>query len=300
MELSWLMRIRIILAFAIGVVLVGIVPWQRIEPVANGVFAFFNGQISLSDIITCGVLSFVAGFLASLICTPYGSQIGILVAPAGMVVWSYRSADISSVFQASPDVSSRLAIYSALKYESFIWLALAACGFLGALIADKILRRKTIDLPDKFDVPVKLHPLVAIGLAIFGTVLIASILINILAANISYPDKQLGGVIGQPANLQIAFAVIIAFMACSYVTKLFLGTNYVWPALATAPLTLYSIMIYVRKPIIEHLAGAWPAAFFTKTSLSVLPVQMVAFGCIGAVWGYWLAVRFKIWRQLES
>lgn len=300
MELSWLSKIRIAIAIAIGVVLVGLLPWNMVKPSAGGVFAILSGSISPSDLMVCGLLSFAAGFLASAVCTPFGSQIGILAVPAGLAAWSFRSADISTLFQAAPAASSKLAVYSALRFEGFIWLALAFLGFFGALAADKLFRRKIPILHDKFDVGIKLHPFAAAGVAIVATVIVANFLLNILAADISYADRKLGTVTGQPANLQIAFGVLIAFMACGFSAKLFLGVNYVWPALASAPLTVYSISIYSKASVLEYLAGNWPSVFFARTAISVLPVQMVAFGCIGAVWGYWLAVSFRYWRQFES
>jgi len=300
MELSWLTKIRIAVAFAIGVVLLGFLPWSRLTPDAGGVFAMLSGTIDIQDVLICGVISLGAGFLASAVCTPYGMRIGVLAAPAGMAVWSFRSADLSTIFQAGPAANDRLAVYSALKFEGFIWLAIAACGFIGAFAADRLLRRKSLDLHDKFEVGFKLPPFAAILTAVVATVVVGNFLLKFLAAGISYPDKTFGTVTGQPANLQIAFAVIIAFMACGFATKLFLGTNFVWPAIASAILTSYSIIIYAKKPVMEHLAASWPAVFFAKTVIAILPVQMVAFGCIGAVWGYWLAVSYRYWRKLES
>ncbi|HBG28397.1 MAG: hypothetical protein A2Y10_11135 [Planctomycetes bacterium GWF2_41_51] len=299
MELSWLTKIRIVIAIGIGVVLVGLLPWNMVEP-ENGFFALLSGAISLFDLMICGLLALAAGFLASAVCTPYGGRIGILAVPGGLAVWAIRSADLSNLFQAMPAVSSRLAIYNALRFEGFIWLALAGLGFIGAMAADRLLRKKTLDSEDSIEVKIKLHPLASAGLAIVATVVIAAFLLNILAADISYSDPKINKVTGQPANLQIAFAVLIAFMACGFFSKLFLGTSYIWPALATVPVTIYTIIIYTKQPVMEHLAGAWPAVFFARTSVSVLPIQMVAFGCLGAVWGYWLAVRYRFWREFES
>jgi hypothetical protein len=300
MELSWTMRIRIVLAVAIGVVLLGILPWNQIKPQPEGIFALLSGNISRADLLTCAILAFGAGFVASIVCTPFGMQIGVIAAPAGMTVWSFRSAALSTLFQASPAVNDRLAVYAKLRFEAFIWLALAACCFLGAYIADKLLGKKSANIPDKFDAAFKLPNFAIIPAAVIGTVIVAYILINILAGDVLYPDQKMGHVIGQPANLQIAFAVIIAFMACGYLAKLFIGASFIWPAAASAFLSSYSIISYSSKPAIAYLANTWPAVFFAKPAAAVLPVQMVAFACLGAVWGYWLAVRYNLWKTYES
>jgi hypothetical protein len=125
-------------------------------------------------------------------------------------------------------------------------------------------------------------------------------LVNILAGDISYSDPKLGRVTGQPANLQIAFAVIVAFMACGYLAKLFIGASFIWPAVASAILSSFSIITYNSKPTMEYLVSTWPAVFFAKPAAAVLPVQMVAFACVGSVWGYWLAVRYHLWKEYES
>jgi hypothetical protein len=299
-DLSWLSKIRLALALAIGVALVGLLPWERIQPTDNGVFAFLSGSISLSDLILCGTLSLAAGFVASSICTPLGMQMGVLAVPAGMTFWSFKSDAISTLFQAAPAASSRMAVYNSLRYEGFIWLALAMLGVIGAYAADKLFRRNSLDLPDKFDAMVKLQPIARIVVTVIGTVIVATYLLNFLATDISYHDQKAGFVVGQPANLQIAFGVIIAFMACGFCGKLFLGANYIWSAIATALVTAFSITTYAKAATFEYMAGSWSAAFFSKSVLGILPVQMVAFGFIGAVWGYWLAVRYHIWRVEQS
>jgi len=293
------MRIRIIAAFAIGIVLLGLLPANQIKPPAAGVFAILSGTISAQDLMLFGILSFAAGFLASALCTPYGAQIGILAAPAGMAYWGLKSTAMSTLFQAAPAVEDRLAVYSAMRFESGIWLVIAACCFVGALAADKLLRRKSVELPDKFNAHFKLPALVAILIAVIGTVVVGNLLINIFAGDISYPDAKLGRVAGQPANFQIAFAVTVAFMACGFLAKLFMGASFLWPAAASAILSSVSTVIYSKKPAMEYLVNTWPAVFFIKPVASVLPIQMVAFGCIGAVWGYWLAVRYHLWRTYE-
>ena len=300
MELSWLMRIRIIAAFAVGVLLVGLLPYSLVRPPADGVFAILSGSINISDLLICAALAFAAGFIASAICTPFGAQIGILAAPAGMVVWAIKSADLSTLFQAAPAVNDRLAVYSSLRFESFVWLAIAGFGAVGALIADKFLNSKTVNLPDKFDPAFKLPTYAAIIIAVIGTIVVSNLLINILAAGIRYTDIKVGHVTGQPANFQIAFAVLVAFMACGFLAKLLIGVSFWFPAASSVAVTIYSIISYSKKPAVEYLCANWPAVFFIKSIVSVLPIQMVAFGCIGAVWGYWLAARFHLWRTLES
>ncbi len=296
MELSWLMRIRIVASLAIGVVLLGLLPWNLVKPPAEGVFAYLGGSISVNDLLICGGLAFVAGFLSSAVCTPFGVQIGIIAAPAGLAVWGLRSEALSRIFQITPAVQERIKVYSSLKFEGFLWLAIAVCGFWGALLADKIFRRKTVELPDKTKPVFHLPQFLVIAIAVIGTVFVANFLINVFAVDVSYSDPQFAHVTAQPANLQMAFAVFIAFGACSFLAKVFVGSSSFWPPIASVVLIYYSAITYSKSDVLIHLGSSWPANFFIRPVTAVLPVQMVGFGCLGAVWGYWLAVRYHLWR----
>jgi hypothetical protein len=300
MELSWLMRIRIVVSLAIGVVLLGLLPAGLVKPGADGVFAILNGGISIGDLLICACLAFAAGFLASAISTPFGARIGIIAAPAGLAVWALRSAPLSTIFQMAPGAQDRVDVYSKLKFEGFLWLAIAICGFYGAILADKILRRKNIELVDEIKPVFPMPQFAQIAISIVGTVFIANFLINVLAGGISYPDSKVAHVTAQPANLQIAFAVLIAFGFCGFFARILLGSKVFWPAVASAPIIYYSTILYVKSDFMAHISGFWPANFFIKPVTAVLPVQMVAFACLGAVWGYWLAVDYNWWRTHQT
>ncbi|MGA2915261.1 MAG: hypothetical protein ABSE89_04480 [Sedimentisphaerales bacterium] len=300
MELTWTMRLRIIASLAIGIILLGFLPWNLIKPPAEGVFTILTANIHISDILICAGLAFICGFIASAISSPYGAQTGILAAPAGLVVWGLRSAPLSEIFQRYPSAASRMDVYSKLRLEGFLWLGIVLCGFLAALLADKIFKRETVRFSDEEKPVFQLQAYVRIIIAVIATIFIANFLINILAGDVSYPDSKLARVTAQPANLQIAFAVFITFGACGFLARLFLGSPAFWPAIASAPLIYYSAISYEKKDLITHISSFWPATFFIRPVTAVLPVQMVAFAFLGAIWGYWLAVDFSWWRTHQA
>jgi hypothetical protein len=51
---------------------------------------------------------------------------------------------------------------------------------------------------------------------------------------------------------------------------------------------------------LQQLVVRYPPAFFYSPVISILPVQMVAFGALGSIAGYWLAVRYDYWRKYLS
>jgi hypothetical protein len=61
--------------------------------------------------------------------------------------------------------------------------------------------------------------------------------------------------------------------------------------------TLFAFSVYTKN--VSYLAQQWPATFFSNAVVSVLPVEMVAYGTLGSIAGYWMAVRYDFWRKHE-
>ena len=75
MELSWLMKLRIIAAVAVGAVLIGFLAWplaQPPEPFDVVSIPGFAGSVALAG------LAFLVGLIAYFLSWPYGREIGIL------------------------------------------------------------------------------------------------------------------------------------------------------------------------------------------------------------------------------
>ena len=119
------------------------------------------------------------------------------------------------------------------------------------------------------------------------------------AQDISFNDDKLGAVISQPSIGQIIFAVFLSFGIAAFIVKKFLDVSYIWPALATVFLTVFAVNSYARAEVLQYFAQQWPSAFFVNSVISILPVQLVAFGSLGSVAGYWMAVRYNYWRKHE-
>jgi hypothetical protein len=104
--------------------------------------------------------------------------------------------------------------------------------------------------------------------------------------------------VAQPAIGQVVFAVLVSFGLAAFAVKKYLNVSYIWPTIASALVTAFAVSAYGRQ--VQHLAQQWPATFFSNSVVSILPVQMVAFGTLGSIAGYWMAVRFDYWRKHES
>ena len=137
------------------------------------------------------------------------------------------------------------------------------------------------------------------AVALVASVLIAQLALARLAQDIRMTNGSLGSVMGQPAIGQVVFGVIVAFGLAAFVVKHFLNAGYIWAIIAAALVTPFAITTYAKYDALNHLAEYWPAVFFSNAAISILPVQMVALGTLGAIAGYWTGIRYDFWRKHE-
>jgi len=287
------MRLRIAAAVAVGVILIGILAWPLAAP-AEPFGAVFAGTITRAGAISLALLAVFAGFIAYFLSWPYGREIGILAVPSGLAVWAVRTGSMADLIMHNPTVPQRQALFAMLRWEPLFWLAIVAAGFAGVLLAQKIHAKPQPEKPGS-----KSNTYLNAVIALVGSVLIAQFCIRIFAQDVRIPDRTLGSVLAQPAVGQIVFAVLGSFGLAAFVVKKFLNVSYIWPAVASAFVTGFAITTYLKQDILQHLVQHWPPVFFSNAVTSILPVQIVAFGTLGSVAGYWLAIRYNYWRKHE-
>ena len=298
MELSWLMRLRIAASVATGAILIGILAWPLAAPPEPfGAVSLTAGTISFGGTITLAALAVLAGFIGYFLSWPYGREIGILAAPAGLAIWAVRCGSMTSLMRLNTTVAQRQALFATLKWEPLFWLAIVAAGFAGVLVGQKILCPKPGPDKPKEKSNSKSNIYLNAAIALVGSVLIAQFCISILAQDVRIFDNKLGSVLAQPAVGQIVFAVFVSFGIAAFVVKKFLNVSYICPTVASALVTAFAVSAYVKQDVLQHLVQHWPAVFFSHAVTSILPVQMVAFGSLGSIAGYWLAVRYNYWRK---
>ncbi len=303
MELSLLMRLRIAAAVATGVVLIGILAWP-LAASSGPLAAVRASDIGLGGTITLVVLAFLTGFIAYFVSWPHGREIGILAVPSGLAIWAVRSGSMTTLMQLNPTAAQRQALLTQFKWDSIFWLVIVAAGFAGVLLGQKILpaaagqssprpaetQKKSNSKPTQY-----LSAIIALAVSAF----IAQFCIRIFAQDVKIFDNRLGSVMAQPSVGQILFAVLISFKIAAFVVKKFLDVSYIWPAIATVLVTTFAASTYARQEVLQYFVKTWPAAFFTNSVISILPLQIVAFGTLGSIAGYWMAVRYRYWRKHE-
>jgi hypothetical protein len=294
-ELSWLIKLRIAAVIAVGVFLLGILAWPIAAPL-DPFGAVRANNLNFAGAITLVLLALLMGLLAYFISWPYGQYIGVLAVPCGLAVWAMRSGSLAQLIRLNPALQDRQLLFTSLKWESFFWLLLVFVGFAGVFLAQKILTK-----PEAAQAPheasSKQNKYLNVIIALVGSVVIGQFCIGIFAQGINIVDHRFNSVVVQPAVGQIFFAVSISLGLAAFVVKRFLNINYIWPTIAGALITTFTISIYAKQDTLQYFAERYPATFFSHAVISILPVQMVAFGTLGAIVGFWLAVRYDYHRK---
>ncbi len=289
--MTWPIKLRIAASATVGILVMGFLAWPLIAPDNRAhVVSLITAGTGLTEVLVLLLLAFVVGLVAYFLTWPYGRHIAPLAVPAGLAVWALRSQNISKLLQLNPAPDYRQHILLAIKWESFFYLALAAAGVLAVLLAQRIKSPKQNPLPD-ISPSAKPAAYINAALSLLASLLLAFILITAFAQNTRFDDQILGSVVAQPAKAQICFAVTAAFALITFAAAKFLKIDYLVPACATALLTPVAVTTYLRREMLACITDRWPALFFANPLLAILPVQLVAFGSVGSVIGYYIATR---------
>jgi len=300
-ELPWFIKIRIIGVIAAGLLLIGIWAWPIASPLEpTGPVSFLLGNITLGGTIALLVLAFFSGFVAYFLSWPYGRQIGVLAVPSGLAVWAVRTGSVGSIIQQYPSADYRQSLFSALKWEPFFWLAVVFAGFAGVWAAAKISSGKINADKQNEASPSKSTIYVNALIALAGSVLLAQLCLKLFAQDVRMLDSRLGVIVAQPVVGQIVFAVLLSFGLAAFLVEKFLNAGYLWSVIATALVAAFVGVGSTRPEVLQYLSQNVPANFFPNAILAIMPVQMVAFGTLGSIAGYWTAIRYDYWRENES
>ena len=306
-ELTWPIRLRIAIVAAVGIAVIGIYCWPMVAPAEPfGVVSVVNGMISAGDAIELAALAFGIGLVCYFLSWPYGSRIGILAVPAGLAIWAARGGDMGELMQLNSSIVSRQQFFSAFCWEPLLWLGIVIAGFLGVFVASQIIHpaepatnpggKATADRPKKNGI----GDVVSAVVAVIGSAVIAQLFIGLFARDFTIADASAGSAVAQPTTGQIIFAVVVAFGIAGFLVQRVLRMDYLWPVIASCLVTPLAINTYGKHKVLEYFAGRWPAVFFPNSVLTVLPIQVVVFGTLGSVVGFWLAVRYDYWHQHEA
>jgi len=300
-NIHWLMRVRAIAAMAVGAILLGGLAWPIVRPeLPTAAITLMGSTMTIPGAVLCLLLAYGAGFIAFVAAWPAGNIFAPYAAPTGMAIWAMRSGSMQQLLLDHQEAAQRQALYSALRWEGLFWLLICAAGYLGVLTASKLAGRKIVILGHLDSRKPK-------DAALWGNAVMAGALalvitwfaVGIFVQDIHQPDPRLGSVVGQPGNRQIAFGVFAAFCLAAYVAKYALKIGYLPVAAVSVLLTFFGAAQLLRSDTLTYLAGHWPIAYFNHAVNAITPLQMVTFASLGAITGYWAAVKFhhETWQS---
>jgi len=297
MELSWINKVRIGAVIALGVVVIGILAWPLAAP-EDPMSPLRSSGIGFVGTLGLLALAFVVGAVSFFVSWPHGREIGILAVPFGLATWAVRCGPMQSLTQSHASAQAREQIVHSLLFEPVYWLLVVAAGFLGVLVAQCIgANRSSKGGVAKLQSCLKPNAVVIGLLALLVATLRSAFFIGAFGQDLPTSAKAMAA---QPPRGQIVFAGIGAFAAAGFVVKKFFDLSYAWTTLAGVFVIPFATLAYYRSEMIEKFAETQPGTFFPHAVFAVLPVQLVAFGAIGAVIGYWLAMQYDYWRQHEN
>ncbi|MBP7050300.1 MAG: hypothetical protein KBE65_04730 [Phycisphaerae bacterium] len=296
MELSGINKLRIAVVAALGIVVIGILAWPLAAP-ADPLMAVRASSINLPGTGLLLVLALAIGFAGYFISWPHGREIGILGVPFGLTVWAARSGPMQALTQTDSQIAERVSLVYSLRFEPLYWLLIVAAGFAGVLLAQRLRPSPKPPAGDGSAPSQQRETLYINGsIALAVSALISLFFVGVLGQNLVMSRP----VAAQPAVGQIIFAVIGAFAVAAFVVKKFLDVSYVWPGVASLLVIALAQVAYYRTEMIQRFAETCPATFFPHSIFAILPVQLVALGALGSVFGYWMAVRYDYWRKHET
>lgn len=296
MELSWINKLRIALVAGLGLLVIGILAWPIAAP-SDPLAPVRVSEIGWGEALVLLPLAFGLGFIGYFVTWPHGREIGILTVPFGLAVWAIRSGPMRVLTQARPLTAQREALFDSLRFEPVYWLLVIAAGFVGVL-AGQYLRPASGEQRQDLSIArirscFKTEMVLTVAMTVMIVVLLAQFLLGAFAQDLPSFLKTSAA---QPANGQIVFAGIAAFLAAAFVAKKVFGLSYLWPTVASVFIVPFVEVAYCRGSTIAAFAETEPATAFPHAVLAILPVQLVALAAIGSVIGYWLAVQYDYWR----
>lgn len=279
---------------ASGALVIGLLNWPAAKPAdPAGLVTLSNLSVIQGFVLL--VIATALGFVGFFLAWPYGCEIGLLAAPSGLAIWALRSASVSRTLALIPDVQARQELFTSMRFESLYWLAVVYAGWCGVQLARKLRPNPTLPILAILPKSQKTS-LLYNGLAIVMSLVVVQFLLGVFAQDIPLNH---GAILSQPPARQLALGIFMAFGVAAFLVSHFLRVNYHWVAPALALTYLLSTLSFAKTETLTLMAQTGPSLGLPSTILFALPIHIVSFGSLGAIWGHWASVRFDYWRTHE-
>lgn len=292
-DISVLAKFKIALSLTIGMVVVGLVVWQIIAPASEfDVSSIALGSVSLGGFLILLTLSFFTASMTTFLVGKNGADLASCAVPIGLGACAVRMGELAITIGSYHGAQDIHSVYFGMSWEGFAWLLLVLIGIAGANVGIpfSLLRKRAASVDKK-----------SVGIAIVISVLVGMFGTNLLAIGARVVvDREVFSVTRQAYTGQVCFAVLISFIAAGFLCRHFFKVHYIVPVISTAFVVFITMIRASRMSDLEYLGANFPSSFFVNSFAGILPIQMVAFGSLGAMTGYWFSVLLKQWHKENS
>ncbi|MHC4552058.1 MAG: hypothetical protein ACYSUT_04725 [Planctomycetota bacterium] len=291
-NVPWLLRVRILLSLCTGALIVGAVGYNFVKPADPlGAISLFTGEISTVDAAILLALGLASGVVATLLCYPMGNVLAPYAAPTGVAVLALSSGSIKQLLITNSELAPRAALYSFMRWEALLWLGIAAAGYVGMLLTTRLIHTKAIVADKQPASENKAMMWINALIGAVATAVIVKFAIGIFAQNIPAIDAQLGKVVGRPGNGQIAFGVFVSVGLAAFLVKHFLQVHFIPVVVGAIAVYIALLTQFAGSDTLEYMVNTWNPSFFTNSIYAIIPIQIASFSVLGAMTGYWIAIR---------
>ncbi len=289
-DISALIKIKVTLAVSIATATIGFIGWLLISPSSQqeSISLVFE-TLSFSNILLFALIVFLTAVFLSLTFGNNSQEFAFCGVAFALSVCAVRGGLLTVNLGYIGDVGEIHKIYQSLAWEGFAWLGIVLVAFAGSHINIGVSSLRKLWLQaDKKNIVIGFVVSVVIG--VLGTNLLT------LGARVVV-DSDVFSVVRQAYTGQICFGVLVSFCGGAYLCRHFLRVHYIVPTIASGLVVFITMSFASSTSNLEYLSTNLPSSFLLKPSAGVLPIQMVAFGSLGSIIGYWLSYSHQEWQK---
>ncbi len=289
-DIPALVKIKVLFAISIATATIGFVGWMLIStPSPQEPLSLVFGTLPFKRLLLFSLIVFLTAIFLNLTFGNKSQEFAFGGAVLALSICAVRSGLLTVHIDYTKSPIEIHNIYQSLAWEGFVWLGIVLVAFVGANINVRVSTLRKIWLQTN-----KTN----ITISFVASVVIAILGVNLLALGARViVAKDVFSVVRQAYTGQICFGVLVSFGLATYLSRHFLKVHYIVPIIASGLVVFITMLFASNTSNIEYLLANFPPSFLLKPSAGILPVQMVAFGSIGSVVGFWLSYAHEEWQR---
>jgi hypothetical protein len=312
MNTPLLIKIRVAVVLAIGIVIFSTVGWSFArpwDPVGDLTVLSHHQPLQMAFMVL--LVALISTAVAVAVSGRWAREIAPLAVPAGLSAFSVLTGGIFALLLKHNQLSGRSSMFYHFAGESVFWFVLVIAGFILAYLSFAFFRlgpavkNSPAPLPEvkpafikRFIANFNSREMGTAVSALIGTCIIAAILLTLLvqsqSVKVTLLDQRVVLAACVPDPGQNIFAVFTAFLLATMLFQHLLNAP-LWPFIP-APL-IVAVFAYASA---AHHAVQGPLAQVAPTFIlpsiriaTVLPVQYIGLGTLAVIAGYWFSMRAR-------